>query len=247
MMNKKLISAIAAVSFASLFSATALSAPVANLKVSGKITPPTCMVNGSNETDLLYSFGSVSPTVIPQDSTYNGLPSLSNNLTITCDAETFLTFKATDNYPNAFDATVSGANTNFKSIIFNLVNSADTTKNVGGIAYTAQDVTVDGNAAYISRANDAPSDNGTWAQNQHFVIGATMGWTSEPQKYVAPSALKLQSGKVFSMGIKNISNLYLGISNTFLHSKAALAKDGIDITNGLDYVGQTVLTFNFGI
>lgn len=246
-MNKRLISAIAAVSFASLFSATALSAPVANLKVSGKITPPICMVNGSNETDLLYSFGDISPTVIPQDSTYNGLPSLSNNLTITCDAETFLTFKATDNYPNTFDATVSGANINFKSITFNLVNSADTTKNVGGISYIAENITVDGNKGYISRANDAPNDNGVWASNSRFVIGATTGWTSEQQQYVAPSALKLQSGKEFSMDVRSVNTEYMGVASTFLHSKAALAKDGIDITNGLDYVGQTVLAFNFGI
>lgn len=228
-------------------STAALSAPVANLKVSGKITPPTCTVNGSNETDLLYSFGDISPTVIPQDSTYNGLPGLSNNLTVTCDAETFLTFKATDNYPNPFDEKVSGANINFRSHVFNLVNSVDTTKNVGGISYRIRNATVDGEPRYLSRANNGFQDNGQWTPADMFVKDATMGWTSEQQRYVALSDLKLQSGKVFSANILSDKAIGYGVSRTFLHSKSALTKDGIDITNGLDYLGQAVLAFNFGI
>ena len=226
-------------------SSTALSAPIANLKVTGDIKPPTCTVNGGDN-DLLYNFGNISPSVIPQDTTYNNLPSLSNNLTVTCDAETFLTFKATDNYPNAFIQT-PGMNINYRAHTFNLVDSSDTSKTIGGIAYEWKNVKVDGNQAYISRANDGDNDNGTWSSNIRLIKNATNGWTSEQQKYVNPSELELISGKNFEAALYNSVGVSYGVARTYIHSKSMLTDDGIDIANGVDYVGQTILTFNFGI
>lgn len=63
-----------------ILSTSALSAPVGNLKVLGDIKPPTCTVNGSSETELFYNFDNISPSIIPQDSVYNGLPELQNSL-----------------------------------------------------------------------------------------------------------------------------------------------------------------------
>lgn len=234
-------------SLVSLFiSSTVFAAPVANLKVVGNITPPTCTVNGGDNVDLIYNFGDIAPSVIPQNTTYNDLPPISNNLTVTCDAETFLTFKATDNYPNAFIQT-PGMNINFRSHTFNLVDSTDTTKTVGGIAYQWSDVTVDGQPAYISRANDGENDNGTWSGSERIVKNATNGWTTTQQMYVAPSALDLLSGKIFEATFNNVTGVSYGVSRTYLHSKTMLTNDEIDITNGLDYIGQVVLTFNFGV
>nr|MBO8919322.1 type 1 fimbrial protein [Proteus mirabilis] len=62
--------------------------PVANLKINGDIKPPTCTINGGN-VDLVYNLGNISPSVIPNDMTYNQLPSISNTLTVTCDSSTF--------------------------------------------------------------------------------------------------------------------------------------------------------------
>ncbi|QZY66542.1 fimbrial protein (plasmid) [Providencia rettgeri] len=234
-------------SLISLFMSTAvLAAPVANLKVAGSITPPTCTVNGGDSADLIYSFGSISPSVIPQDSTYNGLPSISNNLTVTCDAETFLTFKATDNYPNEFIQT-PGMNINYRSHSFNLVDVTDTSKTIGGISYSWLNVTVDGKPAYISRANDGSYDNGTWSQERQIIKNATNGWTKTQQRYVAPPALDLLSGKIFNATFYNSIAINYGVGATYLHSKNMLTDDGIDITNGLDYLGQVVLNFNFGV
>lgn len=227
-------------------SGAALSAPVANLKVQGSIAPPKCTVNGSDYADLLYQFGKVTLDDIPQDTTYNGLPMLANKLTVTCDAETFLTFKATDNYPNAFIQT-PGMNSNYSASTFSLVDSTDTTKTVGGIAFTMQDPKVDGNTAYISRANDGYNDNGTFSLATTLIKHATNGWTKTQQRYVEPSALDLLSGKVFEATIVNNTSVYTGVSHTYLHSKSMLANDGIDITGGLDYVGQAILTFSFGV
>ncbi|MFG0743128.1 fimbrial protein, partial [Providencia sp. TYF_10] len=45
-------------------SSVAFSAPVANLKVTGSITPPTCTVNGEEEADVLYQFD-ITPGIFP--------------------------------------------------------------------------------------------------------------------------------------------------------------------------------------
>lgn len=219
--------------------------PTANIQVTGDIKPPTCTVNGGDN-DLLYNLGNISPSVIPQDSTYNGLPSLTNNLTVTCDAETFLTFKATDNYPNEFIQT-PGMNSNYQAHTFNLVDDTDTTKTVGGVGFAWDNVTVDGETAYLSRANDGDYDNGTWAGANWMIKGATTGWTGEQQKYVAPSALSLLSGKNFTATFKNSTGVNYGVARTYLHSKNMLTDDGVDIADGVDYLGQIVLTFNFGV
>nr|ELR5038549.1 hypothetical protein [Providencia stuartii]ELR5084469.1 hypothetical protein [Providencia stuartii] len=45
-------------------SGTALSAPIANLKVTGSITPPTCLINGATEDTIIYDFD-ISPGIFP--------------------------------------------------------------------------------------------------------------------------------------------------------------------------------------
>ncbi|MFG0743748.1 fimbrial protein, partial [Providencia sp. TYF_10] len=59
-MFKKSLLALSLISL----SGVALSAPVANLKVTGSITPPTCMVNGGEEADVLYQFD-ITPGIFP--------------------------------------------------------------------------------------------------------------------------------------------------------------------------------------
>ncbi|HHN8583803.1 TPA: fimbrial protein, partial [Providencia rettgeri] len=206
---------------------------------------PTCTVNGGDN-DLLYNFGGISPTIIPQDLTYNGFSSLSNNLTVTCDAATFLTFKATDNYTNPFNL-LPGQNSNFSSITFNLVDSSDTSRTIGGISYGYKNVMVDGKLAYLSRANDGINDNGTWAGSNSIIKNATIGWTQLQQTSVPISSLQLISGKEFSANIFNRNTTYQGFGLTYIYPKSKLADNEIDIANGVDYVGQVILTFNFGV
>ncbi|MEX6315078.1 fimbrial protein [Providencia manganoxydans] len=231
---------------AACVSSSALAAgPVANIQVTGDMRPPTCTVNGGDN-DLVYSFGNISPSVIPQTTTYNGLPSVSRNLTVTCDAETFLTFTATDNYPNEF-ILLDGQNSNFDGITFNLVSEDDITKNIGGISFRGTNVTVDGKKAYVSRANDGDHDNGNWPGKEAIVKNATTGWTKTEQGRVDIDALDLISGKVFSMNISNRSAVDNGVKFTYIYPKSVLDNNGIDISSGINYVGQAILTFNFGI
>ncbi|EPL4464267.1 fimbrial protein [Proteus mirabilis] len=219
--------------------------PAANLKINGDIKPPTCTINGGN-VDLVYNLGNISPSVIPNDMTYNQLPSISNTLTVTCDTSTFLTFRATDGYPNSFIQTPD-MNINFRAHAFNLVDSADTSKTVGGITYRWKNVTVDEKDAYLSRANDGSYDNGNWSREYEMVKGATVGWTAEQQKYVSPDKLNLLSGKAFKATFYNDNQIVYNVAQTYLHSKKMLTEDGIDLTMGLDYTGQVILAFNFGV
>ncbi|HIE6172277.1 TPA: fimbrial protein, partial [Proteus mirabilis] len=40
--------------------------PVANLKINGDIKPPTCTINGATQSDVIFDYGVISPTLIPQ-------------------------------------------------------------------------------------------------------------------------------------------------------------------------------------
>ncbi|MEX9965191.1 fimbrial protein, partial [Providencia stuartii] len=51
-MFKKTLCALSLISV----SYAAFSAPVANLKVTGSITPPTCTIDNQNEVDVEYKF-----------------------------------------------------------------------------------------------------------------------------------------------------------------------------------------------
>lgn len=75
-------------------SGAALSAPVANLKVTGSITPPTCTVNGEEETDVLYQFD-ISPGIFPASGNLV-LDAKTQPIEVVCDATTYLTFDASD-------------------------------------------------------------------------------------------------------------------------------------------------------
>lgn len=227
--------------------ATSMAAPVANLKINGDITPPTCTVNGSEQADLVYDLGAVSPALIPEaNAGYNDLPSISNTLTVVCDAATYLTFKATDTYPNEF-ILAPGMNSNYRAHAFNLVDAAAPGKTVGGVSYRWKNVTADGQVVYLSRANDGDHDNGTWSTKDWIVKGATTGWTKSQQRYVDPAALDLIAAKEFSASISNSHNINYGYSTTYLLPKAQLAEQGVDLTRPVNYTGNTLLTFNFGI
>lgn len=76
-------------------SGAALSAPpTAHLKVTGAITPPTCMINGQEEDTLIYIFN-ISPGIFPATGTL-GLDEQSQNIEVVCNATTYLTFTSTD-------------------------------------------------------------------------------------------------------------------------------------------------------
>lgn len=237
-MKKQLLGLSVLVTF---LSASALAAgPVANIQVTGDIKPPTCTVNGGND-DLLYALGNYSPSLISNTSVYQ-FPSVSNQLTVSCDAETYLTFKGEDAYPSVDTIISSTENINAKYATFNLVNADNTEQQVGGIVFKWSNVMVDGQPAFLSRANDGPNA-GTWNQDTVLQKNVTIGWTSKQQKNVAVDELALVSGKVFTADIYNRNDS----NRSYILSNETLATIGIDISERVDFIGQSILTFSFGV
>ncbi|HAU5007463.1 TPA: DUF1120 domain-containing protein [Proteus mirabilis] len=209
--------------------------PVANLKINGDIKPPTCTVNGATQRDVIFDYGVISPTLIPQSTVYSYSDiGVQNTVTIECDAKTYLTFTASDTYA---DTELSVNNT---SGWFHLVDKANPETAVGAAFFAWDNVTVDSKPAYISRANDV-SISGT-SYNNALYKGPTNGWTSEKQTSVDKNALALISGEIFQASFRQGMTM-----STFILSRDELSKKGIDLSNGLDFMGEAVLTFNFGV
>ncbi|WP_327440772.1 DUF1120 domain-containing protein [Proteus mirabilis] len=209
--------------------------PVANLKINGDIKPPTCTVNGATQRDVIFDYGVISPTLIPQSTVYSYSDiGVQNTVTIECDAKTYLTFTASDTYA---DTELSVNNT---SGWFHLVDKANPETAVGAAFFAWDNVTVDSKPAYISRANDV-SITGT-SYNNALYKGPTNGWTSEKQTSVDKNALALISGEIFQASFRQGMTM-----STFILSRDELSKKGIDLSNGLDFMGEAVLTFNFGV
>ena len=210
-------------------------APVANLKINGDIKPPTCTINGATQSDVIFDYGVISPTLIPQSKIYSYSGIVAHNVvTVECDAKIYLTFVASDTYG---DTELSVNNT---SGWFHLVDKANPETAVGAAYFVWDNVIIDGKPAYISRANDVAITGKSY--NNVLYKGPTNGWTSEKQSGVDKNALALIPGQVFQ------SNFRHGNSNgTFILSKDELSKKGIDLSNGLDFMGEAVLTFNFGV
>ncbi|TFU17447.1 DUF1120 domain-containing protein [Proteus mirabilis] len=210
-------------------------APVANLKINGDIKPPTCTINGATQRDVIFDYGVISPTLIPQSTVYSYSDiGVQNTVTIECDAKTYLTFTASDTYA---DTELSVNNT---SGWFHLVDKANPETAVGAAFFAWDNVTVDSKPAYISRANDV-SITGT-SYNNALYKGPTNGWTSEKQTSVDKNALALISGEIFQASFRQGMTM-----STFILSRDELSKKGIDLSNGLDFIGEAVLTFNFGV
>ncbi|HEJ9416309.1 TPA: DUF1120 domain-containing protein [Proteus mirabilis] len=209
--------------------------PVANLKINGDIKPPTCTINGATQSDVIFDYGVISPTLIPQSTVYSYSDiGVQNTVTIECDAKTYLTFTASDTYA---DTELSVNNT---SGWFHLVDKANPETAVGAAFFAWDNVTVDSKPAYISRANDV-SITGT-SYNNALYKGPTNGWTSEKQTSVDKNALALISGEIFQASFRQGMTM-----STFILSRDELSKKGIDLSNGLDFMGEAVLTFNFGV
>lgn len=238
-----------------LASSSAMAAgPVANIQVSGDIKPPTCTVNGATQGDVIFDHGVISPSMVPLSSVYlYPYNTTLQDITVTCDAQTYLTFKPTDTYESVntaqlvFPGSTQGQVRN--DIFFRLVSASDPTTAIGGTVFTVTKSSVDGNTTVISRANDGIYVTGSLTGlNQVLIKQATMTWTKNNENNKAPEDLPLISGEIFSMTLQNSfqdndTNPY----KTFITSQNALAASGISISDGLDFMGEAVLTFNFGV
>lgn len=179
-----------------ILSSAALSAPIANLKVDGKITAPTCNVNGGNE-DVLFDFGKISPGMLNQNvaTPFNFVGN--KNITVSCDAPTYLTFVTTDTYPLTDYSFYPDINLRPESPtwVYGLVD-AQTGKEVGlvtGFVIDQYTVSVDSNKAFIAFVSiGGPRSIDLLMKNR---LG---GWVQKYQQDLSvssPSELNLTPGK----------------------------------------------------
>lgn len=116
-------------------STAAFSAPVANIKVTGSITPPTCTVNGQEEADVVYQFD-ITPDLFPVSGNL-ALNAKTQPIEVMCDATTYLTFDASDSRDGT---ALTTGNTNF-----GLGTYGENNLKVGFFTITMQNATVKDN------------------------------------------------------------------------------------------------------
>ncbi|HBE9180540.1 DUF1120 domain-containing protein [Serratia fonticola] len=223
MFNKSLLALVLAAATGSAF-----AAPVANLKIDGKVTPPTCTVNGAEAGEIVADFGKISPSLLVATGTDTKMFTVTVPMTVSCDAKTYLTMVPTDTYRNV-DVEQTG------SYIYRsaLVSDSNKSASIGNSYFMMNNMTVDGKAAFLGRETSSHSGNSNVA-----IPGIKSAWTTETQLNVAPGSFKLAAGQVFTTDLAVYSLLY---------SKQKMTTNGIDLTEAVDFVGENVLTFNFGI
>ncbi|HHQ2586828.1 TPA: hypothetical protein ACSPKR_004261, partial [Providencia rettgeri] len=220
---------------------SAFSAPVGNLKVAGDIKQPTCNINGGND-EVIFDYGQISPSLLKQNvaTPFYVHGNRIKNLSVSCDAATFLTFVTTESYPLKSYSFYPSINLwpDASKWLYGVVDT-QTGKEVGaagGLHIDTATATVDGRKAYVSFVSTGVDSSSMLVKNQRG------GWTKTNQggtTVTSPSGLNLAPGKLFSLDI-NAPGLYL-------KSVRDLTADGVDISNGIDFIGQIVMTFNFGV
>ncbi|WP_439889894.1 DUF1120 domain-containing protein [Ralstonia sp. 25C] len=208
---------LAALAALTLAAATAhAAAPTAELKVKGTLKAPTCTVVAAD--DGVYDFNSIDPTLIKSGTTHTALTPISKNWTVTCDANTYLTFGVLDNR----DASVSTAGVN--NFGMGKVNG---TGNIGYYTVTFANTTVDSvpsssfwvnttSSAGFSDRTSVVLSKGTYLQ----------GWSSGGTQKV---------GKVFGSTLSVAP--YLGGTTTMNGA----------ITDKVDLDGSLTLNYAFGL
>lgn len=211
-----------------LLSTSAYAAgPIANIQVTGDIKAPTCTVNGMEQNDVIFDYGRIALGLIPDSSQYKlSATNLAKNIVIQCDAQTYLSFTASTPYPYSGDTS------------FALVDADDTSKRVGSYSFFVRDtnVYVDGKRATLSSTGKSTSATTTITMN-----GNVMGWTGAKSVSQPTDSWDWLSGQEFSMLVNPSAG------NLIINSKQALEAAGVNITDGFDFIGEQILTFNFGV
>ncbi|WP_145553059.1 DUF1120 domain-containing protein [Yersinia canariae] len=136
-MNNQLIKVV--MFFSVLFSSNIAVAetPTTELKVIGKLSVPTCIVNSPD--GGVYDFGKVSSIKISSTS-INSLGSMTKTWAVACDATTYLTVKTVDNrFASVFPASTSTYG----------LGGVNGTGKIGSFSVTMQNATVDGVSAKV--------------------------------------------------------------------------------------------------
>ncbi|MDL9982726.1 fimbrial protein [Providencia rettgeri] len=206
-----------------LMSPVVFSQTTANIKVSGVVKMPTCLINGNEQSDIIFELAKTSPRYLNQTS-YTILQSpVRKNVTVICDAETYLTYRTTDTYQN------TPWSLGYTDDYFFMVYSGNPDKSVGAVMFTVSDITIDSKTAFIA-------SDGFTANNIVMRKKILNGFGTKSSSVFAN---KLTAGKVFSADFLT--------NSVYISSINQLTSAGIDLTSNVDYQAEAVLAFNFGI
>ncbi|AJX35747.1 DUF1120 domain-containing protein [Burkholderia oklahomensis] len=217
----KLKTSLLALSIAMLGTTAAhAAAPAQDLIVKGTIDVPACTVVAAD--NGVYDYGKISPTLIKSGTTTTPLTKMEKAWTVSCDAETYMSFKVTD---NRSDSASSGDNTAFG------LGKVNETGKLGYYSVTMQDAQVDGKKAQVyATQNAALTGTGVIALSQKLnkLPNYTHGWANE-------SAKTQMAGKNFTANM--VVEAVLGGTETM----GGALKDAVELD------GSATLTFAFGL
>lgn len=199
-----------------LTAATAVqaAAPTAELKVKGELTAPTCTVAAPD--NGTYDFGRISSTLIKAAAT-TAVTGKAKTWSVSCDAETYLTFSVVDN--RAASVATTG------NTYFGLGNVNGTGK-IGYYTAVMSDPKVDGVTSYLFTAASGASTFSVY-NSVNITKGTNMGWAS--------TTSTLKSGRVFTSDIT---------VNPTLASSATM---GGPITDTVNLDGLMTMSFAYGL
>ena len=161
------------------------AAPTAELKVKGTIDVPTCTVTAAKSG--VYDFGGIGNTLIKSGTTHTALNPISQDWTVTCDADTFLTFSVVDNRATSVSTV---ATNNFG------LGTVNTTGKIGYYTVNLTSPTVDSVASSTFATTGTTISSA--ASTNLYAGGNKMGWSSGPA---------LKSGKVFGASLAVTPNI----------------------------------------
>ncbi|HEM8294837.1 hypothetical protein ACBQ54_21210 [Providencia vermicola] len=152
-----------------------------------------------------------------------------------CDATTYLTFTTADVYPLS-----DYVQSQRRMHIYGLVDPV-TGKEVGGVSFGGENLTVDGQTAYMGQTRGKLGSNlalgylgkdrmSTWITIDKYPVNTI-------------NDLDFMPGQTFGMDIATVN----GLGYTYLKPTQVLAADGINVNDGFNFIGQAIMTFKFGI
>lgn len=215
MMKKFYLSALAASLALVAAGAHAAEAPTAELRVIGTLDVPPCTV--AAEGDGVYDYGDLGPQDIKPGTTTNKLATLSKHWTITCEGDTYLTYKITDNQ----DASTASTDSKY----FGLGNVNGDGK-IGYFEVAMTNAKVDGNDARGFATASTTLYPGASVDIRK--AGYTMGWAKA-------AASEQQIGKVFEADLNVTATL------------AGTQTMNGPITDDVPLQGSLTLTFAYGL
>ncbi|AOJ05963.1 DUF1120 domain-containing protein [Burkholderia mayonis] len=217
----KLKTSLLALSIAMLgTTAVHAAAPAQDLIVKGTIDVPACTVSAAD--NGVYDYGKISPTMIKSGTATTPLAQMEKAWTVTCDADTYMSFKVTDNRSASSSST---ANTSFG------LGTVNETGKLGYYTVTMQDALVDGNKARVyATPNAVLTGTGVVAPTQKLnkLANYTHGWANEKDS-------TQMAGKTFT------ANMVVEAVLAGTETMGGALKDAVELD------GSATLTFAFGL